>query len=159
MALILGLLAFGIGRVAPAAEQDVLVNSQIKEEFIRMDVQQRRANLEFRRPAQEPLTDAANAPQPLNENDPLLREITPLGPGEQAGAIERPQGGVSVKSEMGDSLQRDLVEKQAYELYRSHYRAAVQSEFLRRLQQAGYNGDQRNVAEEIKHFEETSPRN
>jgi hypothetical protein len=128
---------------------DPVVNQQIHETYMRVDIERRRAELEYKsRP--EILRPLQARPEPMKDDDPLLENIPAPGLGEQEGAQETPQIGIShYATDVSEAIQRKLVEEQAYELFRDHYRRAVNEEFHRRVRAAGLNTT-RNIAEEIK---------
>src|SRR5437870_1078325 len=127
MGMLLGILAFCIGNHASASDIDRLVNSKIKEEFIRMDVDQLRANVEYNRPdTSNSQPEAIHGSQPLNSKDTMLDNIDPIGLGENSAAVDHPQGSISKKLDPFDPIEQKIAEKQAYDLFREHYRGAVQ---------------------------------
>jgi len=151
--IVLGVLAFSLSRHARASEVDTYVNGKIKEEFIRMDADRLRASFEYAR-EKEILEAYPQDTIPLNYRNRFFDNITNQTDGDGPTAdLTRPPDYENKKLDPLDPIERMISEKQAYDLYREHYRGAVQKEFVRRLKRDGYTTS-RNIAEEIKTLED-----
>lgn len=144
LGFILGLLALAVGRHAAADTIDTYVNSNIKEEYIRMEIEKHNASLDYGQFAKIKNSNAPEAlpSQPVGQSNSLINHADDISNNEQVnytGNLERPQVGVSQKYDPNDNIENKIADEQAYELYREHYRGAVQKEFVRRVKAAGLN--------------------
>jgi hypothetical protein len=144
-------LAISLGKHALADNLDTLVNTKIKEEFIRVDVDKMRAHLEYNRPPGDTSSNlsAVTSEVPLNYQDQIFNPVDTIALGEQSGRLDVPQVGIARKIDPAEEIEQKVMEEQAYQLYREHYRGAVQREFIKKLDDAGYKTT-RNLAEEIR---------
>jgi hypothetical protein len=142
LGFILGLLALAVGRHAMADSIDTYVNANIKEEYIRMELQKQATRLDLSR-STSPISNRnpeGLPSQPVGKTNDLIDhqdDISPLEQSEYAGSLDRPQVGLSQKLDPNDAIENKIVEDQAYDLYREHYRGAAQKEFNRRARAAG----------------------
>jgi hypothetical protein len=147
-------LAFGMALLASAvvrAYEINPVNTHIKEENVKIEAQERRAEIEYKN-EQETLYPAARRLPPLHERDNLFDDLTPENSGENLAAIEMPRGVVRKAVDPLQAIEQKIIDKQMYDLYRDRYRRAVHNEFVRKLKRDGLK-THRNIAEEIKRLE------
>jgi hypothetical protein len=140
MGFIIACLVITLGRMVLAGSIDDDVNTHIKEEFIKMDIAQKRALMTFPDPSRinalknedwsqkRPITSAA---------DGQFSHSDDISPSEQSQYLERPRAGYKRMSDPLDSIEDKIIESQAVKLYREHYRSAVKQEFITRAHAVG----------------------
>jgi hypothetical protein len=133
---VIACLVITLGRLAFARGIDDEVNAHIKEEFIRMDIAQKRAAMNLPDPHKISALQNEEWSQGKTE-DAQLGHSDDISPSEQSQYMERPRAGFRKVADPLDSIEEKIVEKQAYALYREHYRSALKAELLSRAHSIG----------------------
>jgi hypothetical protein len=118
------------------------VNTTIKEEYIKIDLEQRRAAVQMANPKsiERILSDReALINQPVQENDSLIHHSDDISSVEQSLEFNRPRAGVEKKFDPLDDVEQKIADDQAYQLYRERYRGALKQELIRRAESHGIN--------------------
>jgi hypothetical protein len=148
------LLVITLGRhaMAQGVSQgvDSGVNTSIKEEYIRIDLEQRRAALQIANPRPIEKINMEGTPlanQPVVEGDSLINHEDDISAVEQTVEFNRPRVGVRKTMDPFNDIEQKIADEQAYQLYREHYRGAVKDELIRRAHERGFNPSEDLAAE------------
>ncbi len=130
LGFLVALLVITLGRHAMAGSLplDRRVNVTIKEEYIKLDLQQRRMEVVLPNPLPlEKLTEReALTNRPFPENNSLVQHADDISPIEQGLEFNRPRAGITKKFDPLNDIEQKIAEDQAYQLYRERYRGALE---------------------------------
>ncbi len=139
------LLIITLGRHAMAESfpyRDDGVNTTIKEEYIKIDLEQRRAAFQLPNPRSiEKIISEREAliNRPVQENDSLIHHSDDISPVEQSLEFNRPRAAIEKKFDPLNDIEQEIADEQAYELYLERYRGALKQELIRRAKDHGIN--------------------
>jgi hypothetical protein len=134
---ILACLVITLGRLALARSIDDEVNDHIKEEFIKIDVAQKRAAMALPDPDHINTLKNEDWSQKRSDSGEELSHSADISPREQSQYLERPRAGFKQALDPLDSIEEKIVENQAYALYREHYRGAMKEVLIQRAHALG----------------------